>query len=202
MAGMHSGNCAPSQLKKKARRLFSPGSLCRQLYLATRTVFNPDWCSQKSEGLADLVFQKTLVGEVQLHVLIGKENKGRRRGLGLGHIVDSDFLPVRHGCALEIDSLKKAIHLRGADPFAPFSGDQFYSLEHFVQILASAGCDKQDRSIIKKFQAPPYLLLINIAVGRWVPILTSGTHQVPFVYNDDHRSAALVGVAADVGIQR
>src|SRR5262249_21333346 len=113
MAGMHSGNCAPSQLKKKARRLFSPGSLCRQLHLAAGTVFDPDWCSQKSEGLPDLVFQETLVREVQLYVLIGKENESGRRCLCLRHVVNSDFLPVRYRCALEVHGLKKAVHLGG-----------------------------------------------------------------------------------------
>src|SRR5215469_4358085 len=182
MAGWRPGNCSSWKL----RRLLSPRSLWRQLHLATRTVLDPDGCSQKSEGLPDLVLQKTLVGEVQLHVFVREENKSWRRSLRLRHVVNSDFLAVRHGCAFEVHGLKKAVHLGGADPFAPFSGDQFDGLEHLVQILASAGCDKQDGSVIKKFQAPPYLLLINIAVGRWAPILTSGTHQVPFVYNDDH----------------
>src|SRR5262249_49169798 len=148
-------------------------SLWRQLHLAAWTVLDPDGCPQKPEGLPDLVLQKTLVGEVQLYVFVCEENKSWRRSLRLRHVVDSDFLPVGHRCAFEVHSLKKAVHLGRADPFAPFSRDQFDSLEHLVQIFASGGRDKQNGSVIKKFQTAPYLLLINIAIGRGPPILTS-----------------------------
>ena len=54
--------------------------------------FEPDGCAFKAEGGADLVFKKTLEGEVELDVAVGKEDEGGRSDGSLRHVVNADAL--------------------------------------------------------------------------------------------------------------
>jgi len=78
---------------------------------SSRAVFDPDGRSHESERLPDLVFQEAFVREMQLYILVGKENECRRGDGSLGHVIHPDFLSVRDSGALEVDRLQKAIHL-------------------------------------------------------------------------------------------
>ena len=55
----------------------------------TRPLLDPDRRAHESEGFANLVFQKALVGEVQLHLAVGEEDERRRRDRGLRHVIES-----------------------------------------------------------------------------------------------------------------
>jgi hypothetical protein len=47
-------------------------------FLIPGPVLDPNRRPQKSEGFPNLVFQKTLVGEVELHCAVGEEHKSWR----------------------------------------------------------------------------------------------------------------------------
>ena len=52
----------------------------------SRPVLDPDRRSYKSEGLADLVFEKALVGKVQLDGAVGEQHERGRRDRSLRHV--------------------------------------------------------------------------------------------------------------------
>src|SRR5215469_9009911 len=94
-------------------------SRVRQTELMPGPHLDPDWRAYKSKGAPDLVFQKALVGEVQLYLAVRKQDERGRSDRGLRHI--EDFHPLAHGHrgAIEINPLEKSVHLRGRDPLAP-----------------------------------------------------------------------------------
>ena len=46
--------------------------------LVSGAVLDPDWRAQKSERSANLVFEETLIGEVQLHFAVSEDDESRR----------------------------------------------------------------------------------------------------------------------------
>src|SRR5271165_906662 len=96
-----------------------PGSRRDLPPLVARAVLDPDRRADKPEGRPNLVLQKALIREVQLHRPVGEKNKGGRRYGGLRHVQNLDSLRHGYGRALKIDSGQKAVHLAGADALAP-----------------------------------------------------------------------------------
>ena len=71
--------------------------------LFSRAILDPDWRTHKSEGVADLIFEESLIGEVELHAAVGEKYERGWRYRRLCHV--QDFHPLAHGYrgALEID---------------------------------------------------------------------------------------------------
>jgi len=115
--------------------------------LIPRTIFDPDWCAQKSERGADLVFQKSLIREVEFDGAVGEEHERRRSNGRLSHV--ENFHPISHWDRrpIEIDLLKEPVHLRGGDTFAPFGGDFREQREDLLRSFAALCRDEDDRSV-------------------------------------------------------
>src|SRR5262244_2608488 len=86
-----------------------------------RPVLNPDRCSNKTKGFANLILQESLIGKVQLHCAVGEQDERRRRHVGLRHIENLHALAHRDRCAFEVHLLEKAIHFAGADALPAFA---------------------------------------------------------------------------------
>src|SRR5882724_5970248 len=104
--------------------------------LVSGAVLDPDWRAQKSERSANLVFEETLIGEVQLHFAVSEDDESRRPDRGLGHIENSDLLPRGNGGPFEVDMLQEAIHLAGPDALPPFGGDFLQSGKYSLGAFA------------------------------------------------------------------
>src|ERR1035438_9997816 len=87
------------------------------------SVLDPDWCAQKSESFADLIFEKTLVGKVELDGAVGEEHERRRGDRRLRHVQNLHALAHRDGGAVEVHALDEAVHLRGGYALAAFVGN-------------------------------------------------------------------------------
>ena len=44
----------------------------------SRPILDPDWGAYEAESFANLIFQKALIGEMELHLAVGEENECRR----------------------------------------------------------------------------------------------------------------------------
>src|SRR5229473_3665214 len=79
---------APAEPPGCARR--TAGGGCPHMRVAalriSGAVFDPDWCANKAEGFADLVFQEALVGEVEFDGAVGEEDEGGRGNRRLRHV--------------------------------------------------------------------------------------------------------------------
>src|SRR5215831_9805615 len=82
-----------------------------QLHLAPGPVLDSDRRAGEPERLANLVFQKAFVREVQLHVFVREQHEGRWGDGSLGHVKHMDFLAVRHSGALEVNGFEETVHL-------------------------------------------------------------------------------------------
>src|ERR1700693_2517479 len=102
-----------------------------------RPVLDPDRRPDKAKGVANLVFQKTLVGEVEFYLAVGEDYKCRRSDRRLRHVEDPDLLTRGHGSAFEIHVLEKAIHFSGSDAPAAFSRHFFQHGKDFLGALAA-----------------------------------------------------------------
>src|SRR6185437_1435104 len=96
-----------------------------QFHFPPRAVLDPDRRTNETEGLADLVFQKALVGKMQFHILVGEENKGRRSDLRLRHVEDANLLAIRDSSSLKIHALNEPVHLRRANALAALGCHDF-----------------------------------------------------------------------------
>src|SRR5258707_15630101 len=134
-----------------------------QLYLAPGSVLDAYRRAHEPERFADLVFQKTLVRKMQLHVLVSEKNKSGRRGVSLGHVEDLDLLPVGNGSAVEVHGFQEAVHLPGADALLPLGGNQFKRAEDFVDAFSRSGRDEDHGRVLQKLQSAACLLLIQVA---------------------------------------
>src|ERR1700687_1951848 len=85
--------------------------------------FNPDRRPYKSEFLANLVFQESLIRKVQLHLTVGEEHDRWRGDGGLGEVENPHALFHGDGRAVEIDMFQEAVHLARGDALAAFGGD-------------------------------------------------------------------------------
>ena len=150
---------------------------------------------------------------MQLYFAVGEDDERRRSDRGLGHVENPDLLPRGYRGALEIDVLEEAVHFAGADALAALAGDFFQRREYFFGAFPGGGGDEQYGRITEKFKRAPQPLFIGFAVGGPLVFLHArgfrlparplfaAEHQVPFVHDDDHRPAALVGVSRDGGIE-
>ena len=159
--------------------------------------FEPNWRALKTEGGANLIFEKALEGEVEFDVAVGEEDEGGGSDSGLGHIEDTNAF--RHGDAgaLEIDAIEEAVHLAGSDAFAALGGNAEDGVENAGDGAALSGGDEEDGCVAEVFKDAADLALENFAVGWWFSVGTRGGDEVPLIDNDDDGAATLVGVAAD-----
>src|SRR5262249_49827704 len=74
---------APGVRIPQVRRSGVNRRLCGEVGLLPGPYLDPDRRAQEAEGTADLVFQKTLIRKVQLHLAIGEEDERRRGHSGL-----------------------------------------------------------------------------------------------------------------------
>src|SRR6185369_9390201 len=77
--------------------------------------------SDKPEALPNLVRQKSLEAEVQLHILVCEQHKRWRSDRSLRHVIDLHPLRHRNRRLLEIDALQKPIHVAGRDTLPPLA---------------------------------------------------------------------------------
>src|ERR1035437_6185680 len=83
--------------------------------LVLRAVLDPDRRAHKSKCRANLVLQKTLIREVQLHRAVGEQDERGRRHPCLRHVKNLDSLRHRDRSPLKIDLSEKTVHLTGTD---------------------------------------------------------------------------------------
>src|SRR5215831_12713198 len=94
-----------------------------QFNFASGPVLDADGRSCEAECLANLVFEKPFVREMQLHVFVREKNKGGWRDRRLRHIEDFDFLAMGHSGAIKVHLLDETVHLSGGNALAPFRFD-------------------------------------------------------------------------------
>ena len=80
-------------------------------FLLPRSILDPDRCPHKPKGRANLVFQKPLVGEVELHSAIREEHERRRRNRRLRHVENLHPLAHWYRRAVEVYLLDETVHL-------------------------------------------------------------------------------------------
>src|SRR5450432_3441795 len=83
----------------------------RQFNFASWTVLDPNRRADKAERLANLVIEKAFVGEVQLHVLVSKENERGRTHVGLRHVEDFHLLAIGHRGTIKIHAINELVDL-------------------------------------------------------------------------------------------
>ncbi len=135
----------------------------------------PDGRAGEAEGVADLVFEEALVGEVQFHLAVGEEDEGRRSDGGLRHVVDPDLFRGGNGGALEVDALEEAVHLAGGDALAALRGDERDGLIEAVQVGAVRGGEEDDGRVVEILEDVAHLLFEDVRgpreachrCGRW-----------------------------------
>src|SRR5262249_14768865 len=115
----------------------------------------PHRCPGKIELLSQPVLQKPLKREVQLLLLVGKEQERRRRCLRLCHIVNSNRSRLRQRPALQIDGLQPTIQLRRRDLSLPRFGHAINQREQLVGTLARLRRQKNHRGVTYEFQLFP-----------------------------------------------
>ena len=52
------------------------GGMTVETVLVASAILDPDGSTQEAEGFADLVFQKALIGKVELYGAVGEEDEG------------------------------------------------------------------------------------------------------------------------------
>ena len=55
-------------------------------------ILDPDRRSHETKGTANLIFQKALIGKVELYFAVGKDNESRRGNRRLCHVINLDLL--------------------------------------------------------------------------------------------------------------
>src|SRR5579872_6459059 len=131
----------------------------------------------KAEGAPNLVFQKPLIGEVQLDGAIGEQHKSGGRHRGLRHVVN--FHPLSHGDGgtLEIHLLEKAVHGGGGNAFAALLGHGGEDGKNLLHVLAGGSGNENYRRILQELQRAAHLLLVKVAVHG--PLLLSYLAPAP-----------------------
>ena len=89
----------------------------------SRSHLDPDWCADKTERPPNLVFQKSLVGKMQLHLAVGEQDECRRRNRRLGQVQDLYSLANGDRSPIEIYVLQETVHLAGGDALPPLRRD-------------------------------------------------------------------------------
>src|SRR5882724_323903 len=181
--------------------------------LVPSPVLDPDRRADKAERMANLVFQKSLIGEVQLHLAIGEDEKRRRSHRRLCHVKDSYLLTGGDRGTFEVHMLEKAVHLAGSDSPPALDGDFFQRWENFLGTLSGRGRDEQYRGVGQEFQSVAQPLLVGGAIcgalvllharrlSRPPGTLLAADYQIPFVHDDDHRAPALVSISGDGSVK-
>ena len=153
------------ELALKAITPTSPSiAVCMKPSLLSRPHLDPDRRAHKAKGVPDLVFEKTLVGEVEFHGAVGEEDERGRGDGSLSQVEDFHALAHGNGGAIEVDGLQETIHLAGGDALAAFAGHFLEQGEEFVDILAGRGRNKYGGSVIQEFQRLAEPLEISGAV--------------------------------------
>src|SRR6266404_7026951 len=111
------------------------------------------WRPGEIEFRSELIFQKALEAEVQRLLLIGEDEKRRRRRFRLRDVVDAHRARFRRGAALQIDVFfEPAIQLRRGDAALASGGDLIDQRINLLRALTGFGGKKHDRRIAKEFQ--------------------------------------------------
>src|SRR5271167_3475605 len=131
------------------RGIGEPGFVLRLLGVSG-SVLDPDRRSYKSKSFPNLVFEKALVGKVQLDGAVGEKYERGRSNRGLRHVQNFHALAHRDGCPFEIHPLNEAVHLRGGHALAPLGGNLFEQRKDLFRALAALGGDENDGRVIQK----------------------------------------------------
>src|SRR5262249_2930877 len=132
------------------RAVAPTSSLSRHTVGALRipcAVLDPNWCAHESEGVADLIFQESLIGEGQLHAAIGEEHKRGWRDRRLCHVQNLHALAHRNRGTLKIDLFEKAVHLGRRDPLTAFGGDFLEKREDLLGAVSGLRRQKDRRRV-------------------------------------------------------
>src|SRR5487761_68607 len=173
-----------------------------------------DGCSGKIEFLAKLVFEKTLVTEVQAANLIRKQHEGGRRDGGLREVINFHLAAGWRCAAVEIDGGKPAIQLACGDAALARGHDFVDQRKKAAGALARERGEKNDGRIIEKLQffADQFFVIrhelhgIDSAFFRLRFMSGGGATlrrfegEVPLVDDDDKRAAGLLRVAGNGGV--
>src|SRR5262249_26467755 len=153
--------------------------------------------AHKPEGMAYLIFQETLVGEVQFHGAVGEQYEGRRGDVGLRKVENAHALPYGDRGAVEVDGLQKAIHFTRSDAFLAFASDFFEQGKNPINVLAGGGRDEEYGRVVQELQGTSQAFKVDLLVlgspgilDSRGPRLTNGPtfstrHEVPLVDEDD-----------------
>src|SRR5580658_10638685 len=119
--------------------------------LLSGSVLDPDGSAYEAEGRADLVFQKSLIGKVELYGAVGEEHECRGGDRCLRHIENLDALAHGDRGAFEVDALEEAVHLRGGHTLAALPGNFFEHRQDSLGAFAAAGGNEDDRRVVQEF---------------------------------------------------
>src|SRR5579864_99497 len=115
--------------------------------LISRPDLDPNWRAHKSKRAAYLILQKSLIGEVQLHLPIGEQNERGWRNRGLRQVKDLHALPHWNRGAIKVHVFQESVHLSGGDSFSPLGRNLFETRENLVCALALGGRNEKHGSI-------------------------------------------------------
>src|SRR5580658_7847126 len=104
-----------------------------------------DGRAEEAEFLAELVFQKTLVAEMQRLKLVGEKNESGRRGAGLGDVENLHFAAGWRGAARQVHFRDPAIQFAGGNAFIASCDDFVNQVVKAIYIFAGLGGEKNDR---------------------------------------------------------
>src|SRR5689334_9042892 len=111
---------------------------------------DPDWCADEAKCVANLVFEKPLIRKMQLHLTVRKQDKRWRSHRRLRQIQNLYTLTNRHGSAVKIHVLQKAVHLASGNALPPLGCDFFEHGKYFVHTFASCRRNEQQRRVVQK----------------------------------------------------
>src|SRR5579863_3370955 len=112
-----------------------------------------DGRAEEAKFLAQLVFQESLIAEMQRLELVGEENESGRSSAGLSDVENLHFAACWGGAAREIHFCNPAIQFAGGNPFVAGRDDLVNQVVEAIYIFAGLGRQKNDRRVGQKFQA-------------------------------------------------
>src|SRR5207237_5467304 len=108
-------------------------------FLSSGSNLNPDRCAYEAERGSYLIFQKSLIRKMELHLAIGKQDECRRSDGRLGQIENFYALADWDRGAVEVHMLEETVHLSGRNALAAFGGNLLERGEDFIGSLAFGG---------------------------------------------------------------
>src|SRR5262249_1420488 len=127
---------------------------------ATRTAagadVETDGCPFEPKTVAELVDEKSLVGEMEFGGDVGEEHEGGRRNAGLRRVQNADVSGAgTRGARCRAPVGHELVQFGCSAPLATRHGDAIDRLEQLRGALAGQRGNVEDGSVLEKFELPP-----------------------------------------------